>query len=296
VNIIPAKSCKLTDTQASIERKQCGIFEVSCCKGKISCLIVAEEDDQLGRQPGQPLWPVRYDLEALASIERTVGSYVWSALYQQRPAPITGNILKRHWFRYWRPKNRVLAPVMMRLPDGSQLQLQSVELPDRFDDLLQSWDMSFKDTQSSAYVVGQVWGRKGADRFLLDQHRERLDFPGTIRAVRAISQKWPWARRKLVEDKANGSAVIASLQHEIGGFIPIEPEGGKEARCHAITSQVESGSVFVPDPRQAGWVSSFLDECVSFPSGRNDDQVDAMTQLLNYCRQRIRLRNRTFGF
>lgn len=243
---------------------------------------IAGEDDQLGRQPGEALWPERYDVDALASIERTVGGYVWSALYQQQPAPITGNILKRHWFRYWRPADRTLSPVTVRLPDGSQSQFEPVELPSRFDYILQSWDMTFKDTASSDFVVGQAWGGVGADRFLLDQTRARLDFPATLQAVRSMSKKWPSATLKLVEDKANGSAVIASLQREIGGFIPIEPEGGKIARCHAITAQVEGGNVYVPHPHIAGWVSGLLDECVSFPSGKNDDQVDSLTQALNW--------------
>ena len=246
---------------------------------------IAEDDDQLGRERGAALWPERFNVEALQSAERTVGSYVWSALYQQRPSPATGNIIKRHWFRYWRPKDRVLPPVTVRLADGSQSQVEPVELPHWFDNVIQSWDMAFKDTQASDYVVGQVWGSLGADRFLLDQTREKMDFPATIQAVKQMSKKWPRAHRKLVEDKANGSAVIASLKHTIGGFIEVNPEGGKESRCHSITSQLESGNVYVPHPHVASWVSGFLDECVSFPAGKNDDQVDGMTQALNYSRQ-----------
>src|SRR5262249_5743487 len=102
----------------------------------------------------------------------------------------------------------------------------------------------------------------------------------TIQAVRRMSQKWPKAKGKLVEDKANGSAVIATLQHEIEGLIAVNPEGGKESRGHAGSPQIEAGNVYLPDATLAGGVGSFVDECAAFPHGAYDDQVDAMTQAL----------------
>jgi len=86
-----------------------------------------------------------------------------------------------------------------------------VELPDRFDQQIQSWDMAFKDTKNSDFVVGLVMAAHGADRYLLDLTRARLDLPGTLLAVRRLSAKWHKAFLKLVEDKANGPAVIQSL-------------------------------------------------------------------------------------
>jgi predicted phage terminase large subunit-like protein len=140
--------------------------------------------------------------------------------------------------------------------------------------------MAFKDLASSDFVVGQVWARKGADRFLLDQTRERLDFPGTLRAVRALSERWPAASLKLVEDKANGSAVIATLKHEISGLVPVNPEGGKEARASAVSPQVEAGNVYLPHPGLKHWVGGFIEECAAFPNSKNDDQLDGMSQML----------------
>jgi predicted phage terminase large subunit-like protein len=107
-----------------------------------------------------------------------------------------------------------------------------------------------------------------------------MDCPATIQAVRRMSQKWPEARVKLVEDKANGSAVIAMLKHEIEGLIAVNPEGGKESRVHAVTPQIEAGNVYLPDATLASWIGSFMDECAAFPHGAYDDQVDAMTQAL----------------
>jgi predicted phage terminase large subunit-like protein len=171
--------------------------------------------------------------------------------------------------------------VTVRLPDGSVAQVEAMELPSVCDDQIQSWDMAFKDLQTSDFVVGQVWMSLGADRFLLDQIRERLNFPDTLDAVRELTRKWPNAGAKLVEDKANGTAVIATLKHEIPGLIEVQPEGGKEARAHAVSPQIESGNVYLPHPALSPWVLEYLAEWNSFPRGAHDDQVDSTTQALH---------------
>lgn len=85
---------------------------------------------------------------------------------------------------------------------------------------------------------------------------------------------------KLIEDKANGSAVIQMLRHEIPGILPVNPEGGKTARAAAISTLIEAGNIFLPHPQVAPWVNDFIEECAAFPNGKHDDQVDAMTQAL----------------
>lgn len=173
--------------------------------------------------------------------------------------------------------------------------MAAVALPKEFETVLQSWDLAFKDLATSDFVVGQTWGAIQADRFLLDQHRGRLDMPQTMQAIRAMTEKWPASGRKLVEDKANGPAVIAALQHEISGLIAINPEGGKIARAQAVSPQVESGNVYLPHPMIALWVETFIDECAAFPNVMHDDQTDAMTQALNWLRQKqCRANIRTF--
>lgn len=99
-------------------------------------------------------------------------------------------------------------------------------------------------------------------------------------AVRKVSSLWPGCSAKLIEDKANGSAVIAMLQYEIPGILPINPEGGKVARAAAVSPLIEAGNIYLPHPQWQPWVQDFLDECASFPNGAHDDQVDAMTQML----------------
>jgi predicted phage terminase large subunit-like protein len=107
-----------------------------------------------------------------------------------------------------------------------------------------------------------------------------MDCPATLQAIRGFSQKWPQTIAKLVEDKANGSAVIQMLGHEIPGLLPVNPQGGKIARAQAIAPLVEAGNVYLPHPDNAPWVNDFIEECVQFPNSAYDDQVDAMTQAL----------------
>jgi predicted phage terminase large subunit-like protein len=218
---------------------------------------IAEDDDYLGRKPGEPLWPeFGFDLQRLTKIKQDVGSYVFNALYQQRPSAAEGAMFRRQWWQYYETDPRLI----------------------QFDEMLQSWDCTFKDSDGSDYVVGQVWGRKGADKYLVDQVRDRMDITATMDAIRNMSAKWPKARLKLIEDKANGSAIISMLRHKLGGIVPVTPKESKLARAHAILPDVEAGNVYLP--RGKAWVQDFVEECAAFPKGANDDQVDCMTQAL----------------
>jgi len=133
----------------------------------------------------------------------------------------------------------------------------------------------------------QLWGRKGADKYLIDQVRQKLDFNGTCDALLSLVQKYPKARAKYVEDKANGTAVMNSMKRRISGFIEVEPEGSKVARAQAVSPQLRSGNVWLPVPETAPFremdnsVNDFVNECAKFPNGKHDDQVDCCTQALN---------------
>jgi len=227
----------------------------------INLPAIAEENDQLGRAVGEPLWPARFPYESLMQIKRTVGSYWWSSLYQQRPAPEEGEIFRRKWWQFYTG-------------------------PPKIKEYIQSWDCSFKDEKGSDYVCGQVWGRNGADVYLMDWVHDRLDLPATMQAIKTLSHKWQLARRKLIEDKANGPAVIQMLQRKVPGLVPVEPHGGKIVRARAVTPYIESGNVYLPDPSINPRIHDFIEECSAFPKGRYDDQVDAMTQALLFFLER----------
>lgn len=248
----------------------------------------AEDDDLLGRNPGEFLWPeYGFDEEWGINRKREVGSRAWNALYQQRPAPSGGAILKRHWWKFWchhgqASQLRAITMPVTQSSDGRQelIEIYPIELPENFDMIAQSWDMAFKSSEESSFVVGQVWGRSGADSFLLDQFRNQTGFPGTVQAVLNMSAKWPEARTKWIEDAANGPAVIQMLKKRVSGLIPVRPMGSKEARGHAVSPEVEAGNVYLPHPAIAPWVMGLIEECATAPFGSHDDQYDALTQAL----------------
>ncbi|UVE47598.1 phage terminase large subunit [Pseudomonas chlororaphis] len=204
------------------------------------------------------LVPELHPIEKLQETKSTLSDYFWSAMYQQSPKPAGGAIFKEEWFRYYLPK----------------------DLPQKFDKIILSWDMTFKDTTGSDFVVGQVWGKCGANSYLLEQVRDRMAFTATKAAFKSQAGRWPAAQRKLIEDKANGPAVIDSLKSTVHGIIPVEPDGSKIARAHAVTTYWEAGNIWIPHEDIAPWVKDFVSEVTTFPAAANDDQVDGMTQAL----------------
>ncbi len=234
------------------------------------------QTDPLDREPGEYMASARVDMKTREprsvaqweAVKVEKGSRDWTAMYQQRPSPAEGNILKRDWWqRYHTP---------LWLEEGGRRYVV-----DRDVEVIQSWDLAFKDTKTSDYVCGQVWMRRGVEAFLLDQVHGRFDFVATCIEIVKLSQKWPQAHAKIVEDKANGPAVIATLQQKVGGLIPEEPTGSKVARASAVSPFIEARNVWVPDDVLAPWADGFIEECAGFPNATHDDRVDAMTQALN---------------
>ena len=235
-------------------------------------LLVLPADDAEGTYmrpegvlpPYNSLWPARYPPSELAALAASLGSRQYNALYRQRPSNEEGTIIHRDWFRFYSED-----------PKKKQEELT---------ELIQSWDMAFKDTTDSSFVVGQVWGRKGADKFLLDQIRKRMDFSETCRQLIALSAKWPRAARKLVEDKANGPAVINHLKSVVSGLIAMPKDISKEAALQAASPDFESGNVYVPDKDANPWVKDFIEELATFGVSAFTDQCDAASQAVNYFR------------
>lgn len=142
-----------------------------------------------------------------------------------------------------------------------------------------SVDAAFKAGDQNDYVSIQVWGKSRNDYYLRYCLNKHLDFPGTVDAIRSVKQLYPRAMAVLIEDKANGSAIIQTLQREMY-CIPVNPLGGKVARVNAVSAAIESGHVFLPDPAKAAWVVPFVDQFSAFPNGAHDDMVDAASQAL----------------
>ena len=223
------------------------------------------------REPGDVLWPARETKEMLDFLrEKRMGSYAFSGQYQQEPAPDEGGILKKSWWKFYKTTDPLtsMSPrqILSQLPPMNTVAI--------------SWDMAFKDLADSDYCAGSVWGRSGANYYLLDLAYDRMDFVTARSMVEALYRKWPMAMQILIEDKANGTAIIQSLRKKIHRLIAINPTESKVARVYAVSPLLEAGNVYLPDRSCAPWIDEFILQCARFPNAAHDDFVDSMSQAL----------------
>lgn len=207
-------------------------------------------------EAGELLFPKMFGESVLQQLQKDLGPQEFEGQFEQRPSPAGGLIFERAWWKYYD------AP------------------PAQFDELLISVDATFKDLKTSDFVTMGVWGRIGQHFYLLDMVRDKMDYPAAKDALRALCARWPTVGIKLIEDKANGSALIAELGREVGGMIPISPTDSKVARARAVSGHAQAGCIWLP--RYAPWLEAFILECARFPLGKHDDQVDNMTQAILY--------------
>ena len=226
--------------------------------------VEAEDGDPLGRPVGAALCPeLGKDDKWLADFrpgylsDPSGGAAAWAAMYQCRPRIEGGNIVRRDWFRFYDPKEIAA-----------------------WGTTLISVDAAFKGGENNDYVAMTVWSKLGSGFYLRHCSNKQLDFPQTLAELRTLRALYPEAFTVLVEDKANGSAIISTLHHEMPGILGVNPKGGKEARVHAVSSAIESGNVYLPNG--APWLEAYIDQWVSFPAAAHDDMVDASTQALSY--------------
>lgn len=233
---------------------------------------------------GEPLNPERFPVAVLAAMREDLTSYTFEPQFNQNPVAREGALFPRDGWRYYK------RPPMSA--DG---------LRPAFDEMIQSWDCAFKDLQTSDYVAGGTVGRKGPNVYVVDVDRRRLSASNTVKAVVEMTQRWPWAVRKLVEDKANGPAVVDMLATRLPGLELVNPEGGKESRASATEPFHASGNLWLPDPHgcewpdgkggwrplDTSWVEKFIFEFERFPRGTNDDQVDMLTQAVTWWLEKL---------
>jgi len=240
---------------------------------------------EIVREEGAVLHPEREDKAALDKGPRLdLGSYGYANQYQQESSPREGGIFKRS---YWKRYDKLFTKKVKQ--EG---QDQEVEVLD-YDEIVGFWDMSFKDLTTSDFVCGQTWGRKGANCYLLHQVKKQMGFSESLKAVRAMRDRYPEMRRTVIEDKANGPAIIESAKNEISGLIAFNPEGSKEERAAASEPMLEAGNVFLPEKSVATFdVEGYIENFAKFPKVVHDDDIDATTMALLYFKARERRQQR----
>ena len=202
--------------------------------------------------------------KTVSEMEARLGKYHTAAQLQQNPTPREGVIFKKSDWRYYH------AP--------------PAQIVKNMEEVIWSWDCAFKGSLGSDNVAGLCIGRRGADKYLLARVSEKMTFSKTLTQVKTCRDMPSFSKKTvavLVEDKANGPAVIATLRDEIPGLVPVQPDGGKEARLHAVAPLFAAGNVWLPHPAYAPWVSEVVSELVRFPRAPHDDDVDACTQALS---------------
>lgn len=229
------------------------------------------EVDPLGREPGEWMETTRGMTEAQwERRKRDTGPRSWAALYQQKPTPDEGGIFPREWATYSEP--------MWIVKDDGTHWIPGADREDH--ELLMSGDLTFSDSKNSDYVALQVWLRVGHKAYLLDQIRKRMNFNDTCAAILGMRAKWPQVVATLIENAANGPAVINALQKQIYGLIPVEPLGSKSARASAVSPLAFSKDIVLPTAELLPNVEDLREELVNFPS-KHDDTVDALSQAVN---------------
>lgn len=208
---------------------------------------LAEDGDELGREPGEALWPERYDEHALERIRSTIGEREFIALYQQRPAPLDGAMFRRDWIKRGKAP-RAGVHVAMGV------------------------DLALSTKTSADYTAIVVMSRDEFGKlYVLDAVRERVDFPGALRLIRQMAEKWN-PRQIAIEQVAYQAVVVQELLRQT--TLPIKgvtPDKDKVTRAQPLALRYEQG--LVSHEQLPSW---FEDELLAFPQGAHDDSVDAL--------------------
>ena len=215
-------------------------------------------EEAFTRLPGETLHPEREPIEVLTQMKATLGEYNFAGQYQQRPSPAGGGMIKLGWFRTY----------------------STSDLPETFEQVVQSWDTATSVSELADYSVCTTWGIAQKNVYLIHVHRERLEYPDLKHRVMALFEQFR-PSTILIEDKASGTQLLQELRNErVYAAKKYQPHGDKIMRMHAASSLLEQGFVYLP--AKAVWRDGYLNELASFPRGRKDDQVDSSSQFWDW--------------
>jgi predicted phage terminase large subunit-like protein len=218
------------------------------------------------RKAGGLLHLERFGKAEVAQKKRDVGSYAWAGQYQQRPAPLVGGMIQLSWFKRYKVKPR---NVIRRI---------------------QSWDTAGKGKEINNPSVCGTWLETEKGYYLEDVYRNRIGYPGLKRAAKSkYKQKRP--DLILIEDKSSGEVLIQDLREDPEDHYPIKaimPVNDKITRMSTASPTIEAGLVWLPE--NAPWLADFELEISNFPNSETADQVDMVSQFLNYVKKRTRPR------
>lgn len=210
------------------------------------------------RQPGDILHPAREGPAEMEEAKTRLGTQGFSAQYQQQPTPSDGDIFNENWFKEY-------------------------DEPPAFIRIVQSWDTAYKAKQINDPSVCLTFGETANGYYLLDVWRDRVQYPQLKREFLRMAAKWQ-PKAILVEDKASGQSLIQEFNQDTTlPIIKITPEDDKLTRASVISPKIEAGRLHVP--KNKPFMHDFMQEMIQFPNGDHDDQVDSLSQFLNWASQ-----------
>lgn len=228
--------------------------------------IAESDEDPLGREVGEPMISARGDRD-WAAIRRSVGEYVWAALYQQRPAPAEGGLFKREKFRYWTHAEK---PFNNR----PSLKFDDREVP--IDTLWKflTVDLAASTRSSADYTVAAVWGiTPDGDLVLLDGLRERMDPSMHWSQIKTLRQRWN-AGTVYIEAASFGLTLVSEASRDGVPVAELKPDKDKFSRAIPAAARHDAGRLWIPALTVYPWVQAWIDELAAFPNATNDDVAD----------------------
>ncbi|MCS3923869.1 phage terminase large subunit [Methanosalsum natronophilum] len=229
----------------------------------INLPALATENDPLGRNKGDALFPKRYSVEALDVIRKTLGSYWWNALYQQQPQALEGGTFKREYFKYAQLHDSIFT-----LSNKKKVRYQDCTI-------FQTCDPAASTKSNADYFVLSTWAQTHDNELILiDVLRTRLESPDQINLFKQQYTRWQPAFQA-VESTGLGKTLYQMLVREGLPIRELRADIDKITRALPAAARMESGSVYFL--HQAAWLSEFEDELLSFPTGSHDDQVDTLS-------------------
>ena len=244
----------------------------------INLPALADDDDVLGRAPGEPLWPELFDRDALNNLRADMTAASWNSLYQGTPMDIEGGAVQSEWFKRYD-----------KLPDrGDKEHASSIRR------CVLSVDAANTKKERSDYSVITVWIEdKHRNHYLADVFRKQVEFNELCSEIDLMTDRWARIAGEvnaiLVEAKGNGLAYL-QLKENGGAKAPLIPievgNSSKEFRFDKVTPMFEAGQVHLPN--RALWLAEYEKELIGFPHAKHDDQVDSTGQYLDWSRQKTR--------
>lgn len=216
------------------------------------------------------------------------GERVWNALYQGHPSAQNGNLFRDNW---WKRYCRKIGGVS---EDGCEYGAR-IDIADMEYTCL-SVDATFKKTETSDRVAITLWGLSQKNAYLYKLINKRMGFTETVERIKRLCSEYPGIDQLIIEDKANGSAIIDTLKYTDGipPIVAVNPLGGKYSRAQAVSPFIAGGSVYIPvdfteserreiedDNHIETGYGRFLYQMSHFPFAKNDDMVDSMSQALS---------------